>query len=556
VGGLVLFALAALGLAAMQLVPSWEFMRLSSRAALGYQELSAGFAVLDFVQILLPHATGFWSPLYVGILPLLFALFALLSAPTVGDGVVVQDTGAGRRWRLEIGFWTVLAVLALLLSLGDETFLYGLFYLYVPGFGLFRGQERAALVFSFSLSLMAGYGFAALLRWGQNVETRQKGYRLFLRLILTVGLAILALLGLLFYGRTAAPSDGVMDAILAVAAFVGLLLAGSLTWLGVWRWRRGAPLATTALALVLIFVDLFTVNARPNIQSRKIENQFPVTGVIEALMDQPGIYRVHNEFRLPGNYGVAFGVEDTWGASPLRLASYERLFEQVPLERVWELLNVGYVVTWLEDLDVPAQPVYQEQARRGEVDYVQKLQREHPRAWIVYQIEELADEDAVLNRLAQPDFDPYGVALLSGPEAESMAATLGAQPGGESGPSSAGSEEGSRVQQADFVELSPTRLSIKVDQPAVGLLVLSEVYYPGWQARVDGERVPLLLADAVLRAVQVPPGQHVVEMIFEPGSVQLGLAISAATLLASAGYAIWYWVHRVKRSSDLQPASE
>jgi hypothetical protein len=571
VGGLIILALAAVGLAAVQLVPSWEFMRLSSRPELGYQELSAGFAYLDFMQIVLPHATGFWSPLYVGILPLLLALFAVLVALGVGVGRQEASTaavdknsvegaarGGGlsgargvdpaqptrvRLGRVETGFWAVLALLALFLSVGDENFLYSLLYLYLPGFGLFRGQERAALVFSFALSMLAGYGFRTLLLWGQQAEQRQKGWRLFLGLILVLGLAIAALIALLFYGRST--MGGLMGAMLGLAVFVGLLLVGSLVWLAIWRWRHGGGLATTTLALVIILVDLFMVNSRPNVQSRKIENQFAATGVVATLLEQPGIFRVHNDFRLPGNYGVAYGVEDTWGASPLRLASYERLVEAVPLERVWGLLNVGYVVTWLEDLDVPAQPVYEEPAKRGEVDYVQRLEAEHPRGWIVYQVEVLPDEDAVLSRLAEPDFDPYGAGLLTEPEAASLPATLGT--GGEAGSSGEDAPHAGRV---NFAEVSPSRLVIEVDQSAEGLLVLSEVFYPGWQARVDGERVPILLADSVLRAVQVPAGKHVVEMTFEPGSLQLGAVISVVTLLLSAGYVLWYAARRVRRSSD------
>jgi hypothetical protein len=248
---------------------------------------------------------------------------------------------------------------------------------------------------------------------------------------------------------------------------------------------------------------------------------------------------------------VAFGVEDTWGASPLRLASYERLFEAVPLERVWGLLNVRYVITWLEDLDVPAQPVYQEPAKRGEVDYVQRLEAEHPRGWIVHQVEVLPDEDAVLARLAQPEFDPYRVGLLTESEAASLPATLGA--GGETG--SLG-EDAPHAGRVNFAEVSPSRLVIEVDQGAEGLLILSEVFYPGWQVQLDGQQVPILLADAVLRAVWVPAGAHVVEMTFEPGSLKLGAAISGVTLLLSAGYVMWYAVRRAKRSSDGKLAAE
>jgi len=521
-GGFALFVLSGLGLAAAQLVPSLEYLQLSSRPDLGYQELSGGFAYLDLVQVLLPHATGFWSPLYTGIFPLLLALFVLYLALR---GQLPAGTRRQRQWwRVEIAFWAIVAGIAFLLSVGDESFVYSLFYLYVPGFGLFRGQERAALLFSLALSLLAGYGLAALIVRAKDTEQLKQDCRVFFKLMVGLALGVAALLILLYVGGSpsdASSSSGLMDAMLDLGRYVGLLLAASLLWLLVWRWTRGYWLVGTVLALVLILFDLVTVNSRVNIQERKIENQVRATGVIRELQAQPGMFRVHNEFRLPGNHGPIFSLEDTWGASPLRLASYERLFEELPLERAWDLLNVGYVVTWLDDIDVLSSLVYQETAKRGEVDYVHRLDREHPRAWTVYQVEVMPAEGAVLERLAEPDFDPYSEALVTEPLASPVA---GPQDGGG---------------QVRLVEYSPSRLAIEVEQAYDGLLVLSENYYPGWQAKVDGREVPIVRTNAVLRAVEVPAGEHRVEMAFKPVSVALGAAISATTLLLGSLYGLW-----------------
>ena len=66
-----------------------------------------------------------------------------------------------------------------------------------------------------------------------------------------------------------------------------------------------------------------------------------------------------------------------------------------------------------------------------------------------------------------------------------------------------------------------------------GLLVLSDVDYPGWQARVDGQPVPTYRANYLLRAVPVEGGQHRVEVYYDPPLFKLGLAITVLTLLAS-----------------------
>jgi uncharacterized membrane protein YfhO len=70
-----------------------------------------------------------------------------------------------------------------------------------------------------------------------------------------------------------------------------------------------------------------------------------------------------------------------------------------------------------------------------------------------------------------------------------------------------------------------------------GFLVLSDVWYPGWKARVDGMDTPILRANYLFRAVPVSNGEHTVEMIYQPPSFLAGLAV---TLLAILGLGITY----------------
>ena len=67
--------------------------------------------------------------------------------------------------------------------------------------------------------------------------------------------------------------------------------------------------------------------------------------------------------------------------------------------------------------------------------------------------------------------------------------------------------------------------------PTDALAVFSEVYYEkGWKAYVDGKEVPIIRADYILRALQLPGGNHKVEFIFDPESHKLG---GILTLIAS-----------------------
>jgi uncharacterized membrane protein YfhO len=68
--------------------------------------------------------------------------------------------------------------------------------------------------------------------------------------------------------------------------------------------------------------------------------------------------------------------------------------------------------------------------------------------------------------------------------------------------------------------------------------VLADVNYDGWNAFLDGERVPLLQADYAFRAVRVPAGKHTVEFRYTPLSFWGGLILSVAVLLVLIAFGI------------------
>ena len=79
----------------------------------------------------------------------------------------------------------------------------------------------------------------------------------------------------------------------------------------------------------------------------------------------------------------------------------------------------------------------------------------------------------------------------------------------------------------------PNRLVYKASTPKDGVVVFSEIYYPGWQATIDGQPVDIARADYILRAINVPAGEHTIEMWFDPQSIQVteSIAYAALTLL-------------------------
>ena len=89
--------------------------------------------------------------------------------------------------------------------------------------------------------------------------------------------------------------------------------------------------------------------------------------------------------------------------------------------------------------------------------------------------------------------------------------------------------------QATITQYAADTVRLDVDTGAPGLLILSDAYYPAWQARVDGSPAEVYVADGALRAVAVPAGRHAVEFQYASAALPLGAAITGLTLLALAG---------------------
>jgi uncharacterized membrane protein YfhO len=66
-----------------------------------------------------------------------------------------------------------------------------------------------------------------------------------------------------------------------------------------------------------------------------------------------------------------------------------------------------------------------------------------------------------------------------------------------------------------------------------GLLIVSETFYPGWDAYVDGKAQPIYEAFGALRGVVLESGSHQVEMRYRPGIVVVGAALSFSAIVLS-----------------------
>ena len=493
--------IAGAALAAVQLVPTLQFIAQSTRSGLDHDAVSWGFPLAEMVHLLYPGYFG-GSPQYVGILALVLAPAALFL----------------RRARREVVFWIALGAVALVLSLGRHTFFYSFAYLFAPGFGAVRDQERIIFLFSLAVSILAGYGALVLVQ-PLAVEVR-KGFRRFVRRLCWVGLAFLALTALWYFGLLQGRQQGVdvnqFEGLLRHHVLLLLVLGGAIALFALRMKGRIRRSWLMALALGLIWLNLFTVNWQFNLAEPAASGPFPETGVVAFLKAQPGTFRVSSAGLLPqgSSSGVVYEIEDITGNTPLHLERFARFEEGVGSWRRWQMLNVAFVLSD-RDLDGPGlERVYEE----GDVKVFQ-VGDPLPRAWVVYDAQ-IASDDDVFALLNSDSFHPMQTAVLAD----------GAAPA--SLPNGAGPAEPVQV-----IENRPGRLVLDVTARGDGLLVIGQPFYPGWQATVDGEPVPLYRADYLLQAIQVQSGSQRVELTYRLSLVPVIVSL-IALLACVAGFSV------------------
>jgi hypothetical protein len=82
------------------------------------------------------------------------------------------------------------------------------------------------------------------------------------------------------------------------------------------------------------------------------------------------------------------------------------------------------------------------------------------------------------------------------------------------------SQNGDSTAIVKLTKYEPNQLEYDVKSAKGGVVVFSEIYYPGWTATVDGQETPVGRVDYVLRAINVKAGNHKVVLTFKPQSIQ------------------------------------
>jgi hypothetical protein len=320
-----------------------------------------------------------------------------------------------------------------------------------------------------------------------------------------------------------------------VVAAVLLALSSLLLWLSRrWHWMAW-------LLPLLLAADLIGLGSTLEIESNDPTLGFRHEDVVTFLRQDTGLFRIEVTAGVwQPDAALVHGLYDVGGVfNPLGLAPYHAYLwatgeRGAPL---YNLLGVKYVLAAKGQPpgDERLAPVY---TANPKID-VYLNTAALPRALLVYDARVVADHTAAWQAIHEPGFDPAQIVVLEEGQAGEERLEVGAEePRGEGG-------------WIAFVRYELNKVELTVQMPTSGYLVLSDVYYPGWRATVDGTPVEVLRADYTFRAVPLSPGEHTVRMAFAPWTWRVGLAVSAVTwvgLLAWAGWGVKRRLQRLRRS--------
>lgn len=481
--------LLALGLAAAGLLPRLEFQALSSLAG-GYaaeDQRVGGWLPHEWLQLVEP---GYW---YAGLGTVALAAVGLLRAPRSPLTLYLVAVGG----------------IVYLLARPGPNLAHDLFGL-LPGFARLHPHlpDRIVAVAMLVPALLAGSALDA---------RRRRSFGLAV-IVLLIG-AVFADLRLAreatFAGYGAA--DGVHrllpvdpDRYYAPSP-AARFLQGRLLTEGPSRYLGYGP-HPGGLAYTQRFSD-------PAVVAIGVNNR----GVSDRLLDVQGYDAVHLA-RYDAFLRAANGVEQNYHNADLFAAGLAS-----PLR---SLLAARYIVTPAALAGGPADPRAANPTLRPVFDdgstRVLEDPSARPWAWLVHEVA-WASADEALARLARGEVDPARVALLEPPLRSPL------EPfGGVAAPLPT-VDAPVLPSTAEVVLHAPDRLVVRAFADAPAVLVLSEVAYPGWVATVDGEEAPIYVANGLLRAVNLPPGDHVVELRFRSPTLRWGMALSAATAALMLG---------------------
>jgi hypothetical protein len=482
-----------LGLAAVQLLPFLELVGQGNRSSPSIAFASSGaLEWLQWASLFAPAGAGppivFGASFYVGSV---LAIAGLLGLTRLGD----------RNARA----LAVVAAVGILYSVGQRTPFFRLLYALVPGVSSFRFPGRVGLIVTLAVLLGAGLFLS---------ESRPR------RSALAACGAGGALV--LFAIARLTPSPSAEEPRAARLVLCLLAAAGAVLLIA---WHRGGGFASRArrpmlvalvavaaaeIALTSVVHRPFRAGLRPFPAERLVAAELARAGLLRDGAPPPRVLVPYPVIR--DNSGMLHGFSNPSGYVALTLGS------------VWVYLHESLgLVAPLEVNTFPSPEIF----GFGPFPYPSaSLVLGYDRAASRLAFNPNPEQRAYVAPTVEVVRDVHeAVARLRGGQ-EKGHATLLAPIDGWTPPAAASSRDA----RAEIVGFAPERVTVDVDAPRPGLLVVAEAWYPGWRATVNGAPAPCVAANAWMRAVPVPAGRSRVVLSFRSRYLALGAAVSLGTL--------------------------
>ena len=467
--------------------------------------------------------------------------------------------------------WALLGatVFSILLSWGKNLMgLTDFFIDYVPLYNKFRAVSSILVIAEFTIPLLAVLALKEIVGKPAVLKEKESRTALFISLALTAGVALLLAVapGMLFSDfvtpremaalQQGLPQEHLMplvsnmtemrEAIVASDAWRSffIIVIGCVLLFLYQQQKLKASLMVAGVTL-LCLADMWTVNKRylnddlfvPKSQRTEAFVKTQADEII--LQDTAQNYRVLNFVGFPGNTfnenNTAYWHKSVGGYHAAKLRRYQEMIDHHIMPemeatyrevaqasgrmdsvdaskfRVLSMLNTKYFI-FPAGKDGQPVPVVNPYA--------------YGNAWFVDRVQYVKDaneEIAALNTVV-----PTETAVVDAKFKDALTGW------------SEGHKDAESVVQLTSYE--PNRLTYHVSSAKGGVVVFSEIYYPGWQAMIDGAPVDIARADYILRAMHVPSGSHTIEMWFEPQSIRVTETIAYVALaLLVIGVMAWVW---------------
>ncbi len=549
-------AVGALWLSSAQWIPGVEASRWGVRAQASGYEFASMFSLPpeNILTFLSPFFMGdsivspYWGRCflwemcaYFGSVSVSLALIGLIWPPEGKEGRALALGGA--------------AAICLILALGGHTPLFPLLYDHFFLFRMFRGSSKFLFPVLLFSGLLAGYGLQRLFLLrpiGRPWDGRSR--RCWRRCLASVTGCLLICLAMVAAaewggavgwladlshrsGESYLPSGfytpenlfsvaKVQDAYFAAWGKAAVSFASVLVLLVAIPRVRASVWILVALGVAELF--LFARSLMVDFDPKTIPLR---EGILRFLEQDKGRYRVLFLEGSP-NVGMLHGIEGVSGFDADIYAPYARLLWRsqgaqpsrnaimITIQRyspLFRLLGLRHVVGRAEAIRSPLPAAFTE----GDLAVVE-VPGPLPKGYLVEEIRVLPHEEEVLDSLNRGEVDPARVALVTEPPPGHQLSTRAfALPEDIRNP-----DWSSEMGAVWFVRQDTDTIHYVVRCEKEALLLTTEVAYPGWRAWIDGQEAPLLRANYIQRAVQVPAGTHLVTMRFEPEGWRIGMILS------------------------------